>query len=109
MNNGEQDVIILKGCGVQTKWHFPPNQNRCPVKKCGIAFQNRLLALTHYQDVHADYSILCPICQKPIIAKDKARFRRHYRLVHKTVELPYHIDANKKLTQMQQVRDKIHF
>lgn len=89
MNDSEvDDLIILNGCGQMTKWRFPQNLTRCPVKRCVQKFQSRTTAINHYKHRHARNSAFCSICDGPFSAKDRSAFNRHYRDMHPNVKLP---------------------
>lgn len=85
----EDDLITLQGCGVQTKWRFPTGLKHCPLRRCRIQFGVRSDAITHYRNRHACYSILCPLCVKPICAQAITFIKNHYKRVHPNEELPY--------------------
>lgn len=87
MDEENEDLITLSGCSRITKWKFPLNQTRCPV--CRLVFVQRSDTIAHYKDRHAQGSLLCPICIKPICVRGNADFKKHYQRLHPNNELPY--------------------
>lgn len=86
--NAEEEMVTLYGCGQATKWHFP-NITRCPVHLCDARFGTRSDAIRHYKRCHASHSILCPICDKPIISQSPCVFVRHFKRLHPGVKVPF--------------------
>lgn len=93
----ENDLITLSGCGQTTYWRFPQDLKHCPVQSCRIQFGVRSDAINHYQKRHAIYSLLCPICVKPICAQRKYDFQTHFAKVHPMEEMPYDLDAKRQV------------
>lgn len=87
------DIITLHGCGQVTYWPFPQDQKHCPVLRCPAEFRVRSDAIDHYKRRHANYSILCPICVKPVCAQSLRDFRLHYENNHPNKELPYNLNT----------------
>ncbi|XP_031628317.1 uncharacterized protein LOC116344075 isoform X2 [Contarinia nasturtii] len=100
VENNEDDLISLNGCGNKTKWHYPENITHCVVSGCKLTFKSRAQAIAHYKEQHAYKSILCPICIKPIVSRNQKFFIRHYERVHPTEKIPYFHDKAKQSTSM---------
>lgn len=90
-NDGKDDLITLHGCGRTTKWLFPQYQKKCPVHTCREEFNVRSDAIEHYKEKHANTSILCPICVKPICTQRLWTFKDHYERIHSGEKLPYNL------------------
>lgn len=90
-DNEADGVITLHGCGRTTYWTFPQKQKQCPVHICREDFGNRSEAIEHYKERHTNFSILCPICSKPIIAQSLIDFAKHYKRIHPNEKLPYNL------------------
>lgn len=80
--------ITMHGCGQVTSWVFP-DITLCPNHLCRRTFKNRSETMKHFRDQHADHSIFCQICQKPIGTKEPKAFVRHYKRIHPNVKYPY--------------------
>lgn len=89
LNKDDEDLITLYGCGRITKWKFPTNQTRCLA--CPSESVQRSSLIAHYKECHAKTSILCPICVKPICAREKKNFKKHYQRMHPNERIPYHL------------------
>lgn len=85
----EDDLITLHSCGITTQWKFPKNIKICPVITCRKNFDSRSNAIAHYKRTHANHSILCSICDKPLYSKSISDFIRHHKNIHPDVEIPY--------------------
>lgn len=85
----DDELITLSGCNQITEWKFPANLKRCPVIRCGLKFKKRSHAISHYKLQHAQKSILCLLCNKPISAQSTNDFIRHYIRIHPGTEIPY--------------------
>lgn len=83
------DLITLNGCGIQTYWKFPKGIKRCPVLRCNFSSDEHAEVITHYKEKHANRSILCEICKKPIYSNDRKDFRRHFQRMHPNVKVPH--------------------
>lgn len=93
----EDDLITLNGCGQVTQWRFPDTKI-CPVQNCRLLFGIRSDAMHHYKKRHAKVSILCPICEKPIISHKPSDFMRHFLRIHPNNETPFVFGARAKVT-----------
>lgn len=51
----------------------------CPHQKCSRRFANRMDAKRHYVQAHARNSVLCTICDKPVVA---SYYEGHYKRRH---------------------------
>lgn len=87
-NEADNDWIKLNGCGRITYWRFPETI-RCPARVCKISFESISECRKHYQKVHADHMILCPICDKPIDVKVISNIIKHHQRVHAGMKVPY--------------------
>lgn len=103
--NEDGDLILLNGCGYKTEYKFPENQRTCPVFRCDVASESRSALIHHYKETHAENSIYCFLCCKPIVTKDGHNFRTHYRLKHKNVKDPFDFDKVKELSQAQNMKN----
>lgn len=69
-------------------WQFADTK-RCPVRSCGILFATRAKAIAHYRENHAQHSVLCVICNYPLMLLTAAHhLDGHYRRKHPGVEPP---------------------
>lgn len=92
-NDDIDDLITLNGGGYLTQLRFPPNQNQCPMRLCNAVFESRSAAISHYREQHANSSVLCDACNKPIaLSKHLGNIRRHYRREHPGRNIPYKYD-----------------
>lgn len=83
-HNDVDDVIILRGRGQNSKWHFP-NTTQCPAKKCLLNFNTRSEAIDHYKRLHAGHYTMCLTCKKPISVSCYSNWKRHC-LTHPNAE-----------------------
>lgn len=84
-NEKVSDDFIAIGRGTYKKlWKFPMT-NICPKFKCAHLFSSRSTAMIHYREKHADDSILCEICVKPV---GKSYLIGHFNKVHPQHPLP---------------------
>lgn len=91
----EDDLITLSGFGQTTYWIFPSNITHCPVGRCKAVFEERFQAIQHYKQSHADISIVCPKCDRPVVARKRKDFLTHYARRHPGEEPPLsNPDAN---------------
>lgn len=96
----DDDLITLQGCGITTKWKFPPKLTTCPVQRCKQTFRTRALAIVHYKQLHAKHAIHCSLCDKPISAHSFVQFKSHYNCWHPYQKIPYNSnDANESNTE----------
>ncbi|XP_055296597.1 zinc finger protein 271-like [Sitodiplosis mosellana] len=100
------DLITLNGCGHITQWQFPRNQKHCPSHTCCEVFKSRSAAISHYQEKHADHSILCSICNKPIaLSVTNGRYHsrhnilNHYERMHPNTKVPYDFGDCNEVTE----------
>lgn len=87
-SSDEDDLITLNGCNQITQWQFPADIKHCPVQNCRAAFGIRSDAITHYKKRHANHSVLCSVCVKPIITHKIKDYLTHYERVHPSIPLP---------------------
>lgn len=87
--NEEDDVVILTGCGHISRWIWPKNLNKCQVRNCHANVKNRREAINHFRETHAQVSILCPLCVKPIYAPSPYTYKRHHDRIHVNMTMPY--------------------
>lgn len=84
------DLIILEACGFTSKWQFPLNQTKCPVQRCEKEFETRASAIVHYKQQHAKGSILCELCNKPLIINNSfGSYLLHHKRLHLYQPIPY--------------------
>lgn len=91
------DLILLKGCGQTTQWKFPAERTSCPVTNCLEQFEDRVTAIEHYKKNHTQKSILCYLCNAPMVVWSDKDFENHYRRIHPDVEMP--VQFNQKIKQ----------
>lgn len=109
-NDEIDDLITLSGCDHITQWRFPQNQKRCPIHLCHEEFESRSAAISHYQEQHASHSILCDICNKPILLSVKFgienphNFYNHYKRMHPNMKIPYEFGVDTEKIEVQTVR-----
>lgn len=84
----ENDLITLSGCRQVTQWRFP-NTKSCPVISCRVLFGIRSDAIRHYKKRHAQTSILCPACKRPIVAQFPNQFLKHFTNIHPNTAIPF--------------------
>lgn len=87
-DDDEHDWITLSGCNQISQWKFPPKRTHCPVQKCRAQFETIKQTILHYKTVHAEHGVLCPLCNKPIIAKLTVTYKRHFMSVHPGEKFP---------------------
>lgn len=87
--------MILTGCGQETRYCFP-NTKVCPNRSCNKEFKDRFEASQHFRNEHAQTSIFCYICQKPLSAKEPRTFIKHYHRVHGNIKVPYDFENMEK-------------
>lgn len=102
--NEDGDLILLNGCGYKTEYKFP-DQKMCPVLRCDVASESRSALINHYKEEHAQNSIYCFLCCKPIVAEYPYNFIHHFRRKHKNVKDPFDFDEVKQLSQAQNIKD----
>lgn len=85
----DDDIITLSGYGHTTKWRVPPDMNKCPVMKCQQVFKLRSDFLQHYKGQHAENSILCDLCDKPLCVYRAIDWNRHYQKLHPSHKIPF--------------------
>lgn len=90
-NGKDADLITLNGSGVTTTWRFP-DVNICPKKWCSQKFRSRSKAILHYKNQHADYMVLCPLCDQPVTGRSKEAFIQHYEKMHPYQPIPYNLN-----------------
>lgn len=103
------DLIELRGCDRITQWKFPENLTNCPVRRCVNQFHSRSRAIKHYKQQHADRSIFCPLCEKPICLNTQKYFIEHFRKAHPHKKIPYNFeDENSETSLTEEVRNRKH-
>lgn len=86
------DLITLSGLGQVTYWRFPPNDKRCPVLKCQQNLESRSLAIAHYRKQHANNSIFCRPCNKPLHDINNLCIAiNHFNINHPREKLPTYL------------------
>lgn len=96
----DDDIITLSAWGIITQYQFP-KQKQCPVANCRQNFKTRSDCIAHYKELHADGSILCPICVHPIRVPRPRNFQTHYQRMHSTETVPYKFETEKATTSEQ--------
>lgn len=91
----DDDAVILTGCGQISQWIWPKNMNICQVRTCHTNFKNRWEAMNHFREQHANVSILCPLCDKPIYAPTPHLFKRHYERKHPNLAMPFDFNVRR--------------
>lgn len=89
-DNVEDDLITLGELTQyeNTVWKFAKTLN-CPVRSCASKFSTRNLAIKHYRENHAMHSVLCKICDHPImLMMGPHHLDTHYHRLHPTVTPP---------------------
>lgn len=81
--------IILRGCSQVTRWLVSETLKECPMNGCRKVFETQKLFITHFKEQHAKEAILCKLCVKPITAKYKISFIKHYKSNHLGEEVPF--------------------
>lgn len=102
----DDDVITLNACGVTTKWRIPANLLNCPVLTCHQTFKERSNLISHYKEHHANGSIYCKYCDKPLRLSmgRPLDFIRHFEKLHPNHKMPFDFsirqrNRNKKIIQ----------
>lgn len=82
------------------KWIFPASLTQCPVVRCtAVSSGNRAALKAHYRKVHADASVLCELCNKPIATRNgKHNVIIHYRHKHPNAAIPDFDSVNSECT-----------
>lgn len=83
-----EDWIDLRGCGKNSRWKFPNCMTKCP--ECSVEFISRSDIIAHYKENHSADTILCYLCDWPILGTN---FQMHFRLLHPNDTNPFHFDA----------------
>lgn len=91
-DDDDDDAVILTGCGQICKWMWPKNLNKCQVPRCQANVKNRREAINHFRETHANRSILCHLCDKPINAPKPSRFKYHFLSKHPNQTMPFIFD-----------------
>lgn len=85
----EADIwLSLETRSEKVCWKFP-NEKRCPVKNCCIAFKDRLAAIRHYKERHLPNATFCSSCNHPIYGLRPGDINKHYRRVHPQKQEPF--------------------
>lgn len=85
----EDDLIALNACGIRTKWRIPADMQKCPTSSCQQIFKMRSDLIRHFKENHAEGSILCNLCQKPIRITQFDQYVGHYRRIHPFAKVPF--------------------
>lgn len=92
-DDADEDVITLNAFGIQTKWRIPSGLLKCPVNNCQQDFKTRSTLVSHYKEKHANGSILCKICDKPLrVLKNKRDYIIHFERLHPNHKIPFDFD-----------------
>lgn len=91
------DMITLTGWGMRSIWQFQISQSNCPDQGCTIKLKNRSVAMSHFKKVHALNSVLCHICNIPILINPPINYKRHFQRFHPHMKMP-----QKYINMMQQ-------
>lgn len=84
----ENDLIILKGLGQRTPYHFPKGATQCPIYACRKDFGIRAMAIDHFKLQHSKNAYFCEICDRPTSAKVPYTLLSHFKKLHPDVEPP---------------------
>lgn len=90
----QNDLITLNAYGITTKWKFPCITH-CPKPQCPEKFDSVSAAKDHYISEHANSSILCGLCNRPVTMHKPRTFVEHYRRMHPHNKIPFDFDDNK--------------
>lgn len=94
--DNDRESITLRGCGFVTQWRFPDDLTRCPVGRCFKRFNSRSSAKEHFISKHADDSVFCFACNKPIAACKRGIYLAHFKRKHPKIQNPFqHFNDNK--------------
>lgn len=96
----EEDLIVLRGGGLVTKWRFPYNSKDCPIRNCGLEFELRSHAIVHYKIYHAMNYFYCSMCDGPIPTYKLKNYKEHYRSIHPTVEIPSDVEKQTDIVRI---------
>lgn len=102
----DEDVIILNGCGIRTKWRLPSGLLKCPFLTCQQNFKIRTALVSHYKENHANGSILCKICEKPIRTTQSSKYITHFKRIHPNHKVPYfsnNINSRRKIIHLKPI------
>lgn len=88
VNNGlNDDLVELNGLNTKTLWKFPSCLTKCP--ECSAEFDSRSDIIAHYKEEHSADTILCHLCDWPILGTN---FQMHFRLLHPNDANPFHFN-----------------
>lgn len=85
----QDDRIVLNSCGIKSHWKVPVGMLQCPNARCEQTFKMRTDLIRHFKENHAEGSILCYVCQRPIRALQFDQYERHYRRRHPFIKVPF--------------------
>lgn len=85
----KDDPIVLSSCGIESHWTVPAGMLKCPTARCGQIFKMRSDFIRHFKAKHAEGSILCYVCQRPIRITQFDQYVLHYHRVHPFVKVPF--------------------
>ncbi|XP_031628721.1 uncharacterized protein LOC116344364 isoform X2 [Contarinia nasturtii] len=104
----EDDIIPLVARGIETYWSFPKSTgNICPIGVCKLKCASREDAINHFKDQHANHSVLCSICDKPISVRSNADYKLHYQRLHPNKRVPHRIGNLKRQANVGRKRQEI--
>lgn len=88
--NSKNDTITLGELTEyeNAEWQFPDTV-RCPYRSCSRIFDTRSNTIEHYRKTHAKHSVLCKICNYPLmLMKGAHHFKSHYMRKHPSMPPP---------------------
>lgn len=85
----QDDPIVLNSCGIKSHWTVPVGMLKCPTLNCQKNFETRSDLIRHFKENHAEGSILCYECQRPIRVRRFDLYIQHYRRIHPFVKVPF--------------------
>lgn len=94
---------MLNTCGLQTEWRVPAGMLKCPNLMCQQIFKVRSDLIRHFKNNHAEGSIACNLCEKPIRAANFDQFVAHYQRLHPFVKVPYTSGDEEDAAEVQKV------
>lgn len=83
---------------------MPAGMLICPNKGCQQIFKVRSDLIRHFKNNHAEGSIACNLCQKPIKVAQFDQFVVHYQRVHPFMKIPYTGGDEKDAAEVQKVQ-----
>lgn len=100
VHDDDDDLITLRACGHITKWRMPADMLKCPVLNCQQVFKQHLSLVTHYKENHADGSLLCALCDKPLrVYAGGNDYIKHYQIKHPNHKIPFEFVKQRNRTK----------